>query len=200
MNERRVLLAVEDELSAAVMCRVIATAGRDFVVDRVFNARGYGRLKASVDQFKSASRALPHIVLTDLDTCPCPPELLRRWHATQLPPKMLLRVVVRTVEAWLLADRAGIADFLSVAPVKVPLAPEAEANPKQTLITLARRSRKPKLAQALAPAAGSSASIGPQYNALLSGFVRDQWNVDLARKQAPSLDRTLTRLSTFLND
>lgn len=200
MNERRVLLAVEDELSAAVMRRLIAASGRDFIIDRVFNARGYGRLKIGVDKFKSASHALPHIVLTDLDTCPCPPELLRQWHATQLPPQMLLRVVVRTIEAWLLADRGGIAEFLSVAPIKIPLVPEAEANPKQTLINLARKSRLRRLAQALVPGKGSCAQIGAQYNTLLSGFVREQWNVDLARSQAPSLDRTLTRLSTFLSD
>ncbi|MBK7768616.1 MAG: hypothetical protein IPI44_22815 [Sulfuritalea sp.] len=198
MTGRAILVAVEDELSAAVMRRLVASVDRDFVIDRIINTRGNGLLRAGVPKFKSASHVLPHVVLTDLDRSPCPPDLLQKWGAINLPAQLLVRVAVREVEAWLLADRFGIADFLAVAAIKVPANPEGETDPKRTLINLARRSRKRRLAQELVPTPGSPNKIGPFYNARLTEFVSRQWNVMQARGNAPSLDRALARLSTFL--
>lgn len=192
------LVAVEDELSAAVMHRLIQTTGRKFVISRTFNARGCGRLKADMGKFRSASHVLPHVVLTDLDQYPCPPALLEDWQATALPPRLLLRIAVREVEAWLLADREGIANFLGVAKNKVPQDPEAEADPKRTLINLARRSRRQRLAIEMVPETGSSAPIGPLYNVRLSEFVNTHWDVENARAVSPSLDRALSRLASFM--
>ena len=193
-----ILVAVEDELSAAVMRRLVAATDRDFVIDRIIIAGGKGPLRSGVPKFISASHVLPHVVLTDLDRCSCPPDLLSKWRAKNLPSQLLIRIAVREVEAWLLADRSGIAEFLAVASIKVPASPEREADPKLSLINLARRSRRRRLMQELVPAAGSPNKIGPYYNARLTEFVASQWNVVQARANAPSLDRTLARLSTFL--
>ncbi len=192
------LLAVEDELSAAVMCKHVQATGRGFVITRIMNARGCGQLKAGMEKFRTACHVLPHVVLTDLDQYLCPPALIAAWKAKALPPQLLLRIAVREVEAWLLADRDGIANFLSVAKNKVPQNPEAEVDPKRTLINLARKSRKRRLSIELVPETGSSASIGPLYNVRLSGFVTTNWDVERARTASPSLDRALTRLASFM--
>lgn len=193
-----IAVVVEDELSGAVMRRLIAATGRDFAIDRMINARGYGQIKSGIGKFRTSSYALPHVVLTDLDRYPCPLALLDNWGVIDLPPQLLFRIAVREVEAWLIADREGIAEFLHVAVGKVPHAPEAEDDPKRTLLNLARRSRKKRLAQELVPALGSSAPIGPLYNARLSEFVNEKWNIDQAKLVADSLSRTLNRLSEFL--
>lgn len=192
------VIAVEDELSGAVMSRLISFSGRNFTINRIFNARGNVRLKDGMIKFRAASRVLPHIVLTDLDRCPCPPELIDNWNANQLPPQLLFRIAVREVEAWLMADRAGIAEFLHIDVSKVPHAPEAEEDPKRTLINLARKSRKRRLSQEIVPEAGSAAKIGPLYNTHFVDFVDSRWNIEQACLCAPSLDRTLSRISTFL--
>ena len=194
-----IVVAVEDELSGAVMRRLIADSGRNFVIDRLINMRGGGQIKAGIKKFKSASHALPHVILTDLDSYSCPLALLQNWKAVQLPPQLLFRIAVREVESWLLADREGIAEFLHVAVTKVPRNPEAELNPKRSLINLARRSRKRRLAEELAPALGSSASIGPLYNSRLSDFVNSAWNINRAKVLADSLSRTIDRLAVFLS-
>jgi len=180
-----IIIAVEDELSGAVMSRLISFSGRNFAINRIFNARGNARLKDGMTKFRAASRVLPHIILTDLDRCPCPPVLIDNWKANQLPPQLLFRIAVREVEAWLLADRAGIAEFLHIDVNKVPHSPEVEDDPKRTLINLARKSRKRRLSQEIVPEVGSSAKIGPLYNTCSC---------------APSLARTLSRISTFLSE
>lgn len=192
------VLAVEDELSGAVLRRLLAESNRGFVVDRLVVERGFGQLKVGIPKYRNASRSLPHVVLTDLDSHACPSALLADWRATVLPPSMLLRIAVREVEAWLLADRAGIASFLSIPRAKVPTDPETIADPKQTLVNLARRSRKRRLAEEIAPCAGSTAPIGPMYNSHLSGFASSGWDVASARISAPSLDRAMSRIAQFM--
>ena len=194
-----IVVVVEDELSGVVMRRLIADSRRNFVIDRLINMRGNSKVKAGIKKFKSASHGLPHVILTDLDSYSCPLALLQNWKAVHLPPQLLFRIAVREVESWLLADREGIAEFLHVAVTKVPRNPEAELNPKRSLINLARRSRKRRLAEELVPALGSSASIGPLYNSRLSDFVNSAWNINRAKVLADSLSRTIDRLAVFLS-
>lgn len=192
-----IVVAVEDELSGEVMRRLIAASGRNFAIDRLINTRGNGQIKAGINKFKSACHAVPHVILTDLDKYSCPLALLQAWKAIRLPPQLLFRIAVREVESWLLADRDGIAEFLHVAVAKVPRNPESELDPKRSLINLARRSRKRRLVEELVPAQGSSASIGPLYNARLSEFVNTAWDIDRAKVLAESLSRTIDRLASF---
>jgi len=195
MSGRRVVLAAEDEVSMAILLRLVEAAGH-LQVDRRQLARGFGQLKAGIEKFKAASRVLPHIVLTDLDRHPCVPALFAAWKVGRVPEGMLLRVAVREVEAWLLADREGMAELLGVPVGKLPEHPEYESDPKQRLVNIARRSRT-RLAKELVPEPGSVAPIGPGYNARLCMFVRDAWNLDAARRHAPSLERAWQRIQTF---
>lgn len=192
-----VVLVFEDELSEAVLRRLLIHSGRPFVVSHGILARGFGNIKRDVSKYKTACRAVPHIVLTDLDQSPCPPALLELWGVVNRPDELLFRVAVREVEAWLLADAAGLAAFMNVLSSRFPAYPESVIDPKQALISVARRS-KSRVAREIVPSAGSIASQGPLYNEHLCRFVRDHWNVQAALIKAPSLARTVARLSDFL--
>lgn len=193
-----VALVVEDMLSLVVMAKLLTHTGRGYAIKRQLVERGFGNIRRSVVKYRNASHALPHVVLTDLDQAACPPFLRAQWGVATLPNSMLFRVAVREVEAWLLADRAGFSDFAGIAPNKVSQQPESLVDPKQTLLNLVRRSRNRRLAVELAPAHGSSMSIGPLYNERMSTFVTERWDVGAAMESAPSLKRTVDRLHTFL--
>jgi hypothetical protein len=106
-------------------------------------------------------------------------------------------VAVREVESWLLADREGFAQFLGINDVLVPDQPDKVADPKQTLINLARRSRRRALKQSIVPRPGSTAIQGPDYNGCLGDFVRSQWNSNAAKDRSPSLNRAWQRVMSF---
>ena len=192
-----IVIAVEDELSCAVMEKIIAFVGYNNTF-RIFNARGYGKLKTSMPKFREASRTLPHIVLTDLDRSSCPVALLAKWGAKHLPANLLIRIAVREVEAWLLADRDGISNFLKIDKSKITCYPEIEEDPKRTLVNLSRKSRKRGLSKEIVPELTSSARIGPLYNFHFINFVKDHWDIDNARRNSESLDRALVRISNLL--
>lgn len=193
-----IALVVEDALSFALMEQVLAHTGRGYKVLRPMVQRGVGNIHKSVAKYLSASHALPHLVLVDLDQHVCAPQLRQQWGVASLPRSMLFRVAVREVEAWVLADRSGFADFAGIPVNKIAAAPESLPEPKQTLINLVRRSRNKRLAAELVPAPGSRVSIGPLYNERLGQFVRERWDVDAAMANSPSLGRSFARLQTFM--
>jgi len=158
--------------------------------------RGNDQIKKNVPKYKGASRVVRHIVLTDLDRYPCPPALLDDWKVGELPPTMLLRIAVREVEAWLLSDRSGIASFLHAPVEKVPFLPEAEADPKQTLLSVVRKSRKRRLVEEMVPKPG--AHIGPLYNERMCDFALNLWQIEAALENAPNLHRSIARIAAFL--
>lgn len=193
-----VALVVEDELSLSVMLKVMAFTQRDYIVLRPLVERGVDNIRRSLPKYRNASRALAHIVVVDLDDEPCAPALRAQWGLTTLPAQMLFRVAVREVEAWILADRTGFANFASILPSKVSQTPETLSDPKQTLINLVRSSRNRQLSREIVPKQGTSMSKGPLYNERLSKFVRNDWDVAAAMQAAPSLQRTVNRLQHFL--
>jgi len=127
----------------------------------------------------------------------CPIELVSEW----LPFKhenMIFRVVVREIESWLLADNEAVAEFLGVRTASVDSKVELLADPKRTLVNLARTSRKSGIKESLVPQDGVTASEGILYNVEMTRFVKAFWNAERARANAPSLDRCIVRLNEFV--
>lgn len=110
---------------------------------------------------------------------------------------MCFRVVVRTVEAWLLADRERIARFLRVSPARIPTDPESIADPKNKLVQVAACSRSRDIREDLVPRPGSKKQVGPAYTSRLIEFILDSesgWRPRVAPNSADSLRRTLACL------
>jgi hypothetical protein len=190
-------LAIEDELSEAVLKRLLAHAQRDYHVGRSYGRTGYGYLRKTIGGWNQAARGKPFIVLTDLDRAACPPELIRQWLSRPQHPNLLLRVAIREVESWLLADSEKLPGYLNIREDQMPDSPDTLADAKQTLVNLARKSRSVEIRSRIVPKADSTAKQGPDYNACLCSFVGDRWDVDGACQRSPSLRRTVARLATF---
>jgi hypothetical protein len=144
--------------------------------------------------YNQAARHSPWIVFVDLDDDgPCPGEKRGDW-LPDVSPLMRFCIAVREIEAWLLADRERIAEFLSVPRSRIPLEPESLADPKQTLVNLARRSRKRAIREGLVPRDGSGTSVGPTYASDIRQFGRTQWRPLVAAESAPNLERCIRRV------
>ena len=187
--------AVEGDLDAAVIARLLAEVGSS--VGLVYGRNGKPHLLQKIKAWNNAARFVPWVVLVDLDRdCECAPPCRQRW-LPQSAPHMCFRIAVRTVEAWLLADCDRIANFLRVARTRVPSAPESLHDPKQTLIELARRSKRRDIRDDLSPRAGSGRKVGPAYNSRLIEFVQggaDGWRPAVAAASAESLARCMEAL------
>lgn len=192
-------IAGEDILHLAVAEKIVEHFGCE--VGASHNRNGCGRLDSGLRGFAAASAYSPWLVFRDLDSAVCPTALLDRIFPQRAEhPNMLLRILVREVESWIMADRASLAQFLGLGIARVPQNPEALPNPKEALIRLASETRHRNLRDGLTPRPGSGAAVGPEYNSILERYVWEQWEIEEAAENAPSLARLLQRLQELLDN
>lgn len=189
-------LVSEDELSENVMTRILKSFPNKYEIANTYLGHGYGYLKSKIRGFNQASVCQPFFMLTDLDLYECPLALIADWIDFNKHKNFIFRVAVREVESWLLADKEGLSRFFSLSVVNFPDSPDSLSDPKNTLINLARKSRKRHIREDIVPI-NSNASIGPNYNSCLSDFVFNHWDLQNALVRSKSLCRTWERLGQF---
>lgn len=146
-----------------------------------------------MDSWCQLSQHRPVFLLTDLDNKECPSLLIDNWFGQKhRPENLLLRVAVREVESWLLADHEAIR-FLIGSKGRLPQNPDALENPKQSLLQLAK-SAKRDIREDLVVETGTVASQGIGYNARLGLFVQSHWSPTRAAERSSSLRRAIARL------
>lgn len=197
MNPISVSLAVEGQLDELVLRRLVSDSGRAFTVRACYGKRGKDHLRQNVPRFNTAAVHHPFVVLTDLDDEDCAPGLVARWLPRGRHANLILRIAVREVEAWLLADAERFAEFLGVRRERMPPWPDQAPNPKELVVALARQSRKRNIREEIVPSLGSTSKVGKNYVGQLMGFVTDHWRVDAALQRSPSLARALHALQQF---
>ena len=187
-------IATEDELSEAVAVRLVNGAFGDGRVGNRLGRQGNGYLIKKLPSLRQMANREPVLVLTDLDDTNCAPNLIETWSEGQaFPENLLLRVAVRETEAWLLADRNGMAKLLGISPNKIPIDPETLDDPKRFLLNLARNAKR-EVRSELIVAKGAAASQGLGYNRLLSSFVSSDWRLEDAIIGSASLFKAVVRL------
>jgi len=190
-----IYVATEDALSEAIAERLIADENQGMSVAVRVGRRGNSYLRKNLPSYANIARTIPLLMLTDLDRGKCPTDLIDEWQGKRkLPQKMLFRVVVREIEAWLLSDRVGFADFSGIPLYRIPKHPEFLNDPKETLINLVRRYGKRSVKEDILPGRNSTARIGLAYNQSLCGFVQQLWSPAKAAQTADSLRRTIQRI------
>ena len=120
MTDIPINLAVEDDLSEAVLKEILKQSQRPFSIGVCLKRQGYGYLKKIVPGINKAAKGSPYLILTDLDRNECPLALLTEWLSCPKHPNLIFRVAVVEVEAWLLAHRQAFADFLSISVDLIP--------------------------------------------------------------------------------
>ena len=195
MGLNSVILVAEDILSTVVSTKILKHLGIEIVKTITYQGNTYLKRKAQ-SYNRAAYQECGIFMLTDLDSPKtCPPTLIQSWVKGPLNPWFFLRVAVMEVESWIMADRTAFAGFLGIPMHRIPRHTDEIEAPKEFLVSLARKSNKTELREALVPKQSDrSAKTGNGYNARLSQFVRDQWDLERAATVSPSLKRTLDRL------
>lgn len=187
-------LATEDELSEAVALRLIAEQPT-LEVGLLLRRGGNGYLFSNLPAFREMARRVPMLLMTDLDMTGCAPAFIARWIGDRgLPRNLLLRVVVREVEAWLLSDHDAIVEMMGGRVAGQLIAqPELLLQPKEALLELARKAHRDVRGDLL-PTRGSDVKQGLGYNVRLIDFVNNHWDPERASARSDSLSRARIRL------
>lgn len=133
------------------------------------------------------------VVLTDLDRANCLVEFREQWLTAHPPENLVVRVAVREVESWVLADHVAMRALIGPRGV-LPPAPDSLADPKQFLLGLVKGAPKPVRDDLLKVVDGNLAQ-GLGYNARLTAWVESEWCPNRAEERSPSLARARLRLN-----
>jgi len=173
--------------------RLITSVGA--TLGSIHGKNGKHSLRRGLVGYNAAARWSPWVVLIDLnrdENC-APP--LRQALLPQPAPHMCFRVVVRAIESWLLGDRERLARFLSVPVNRIPQDPETLPHPKQTMVNIARRSRRRDIRKDMVPRSRSGRAVGPAYTSRLVEFAENHWRPQTAAGRVDSLGRCLRRIN-----
>lgn len=200
-NRAPISAVVEGRLDEVVLRVVVRHAGG--IVGPVYGKRGKQYIQSRLNGYNNAAQYAPWVVLVDLDSdAECAPPLAKMW-LPQPAPLMCFRVAVREIEAWLLADRLRLAQFLRVPQRMIPHNPEEVPDPKHVMVSLAKHSRERRLRHEMVPGVGSGREVGPAYNSRLIQFVTDRrngWRPEVAAQASESLRRCLSRLGRLARE
>jgi hypothetical protein len=189
------MIVMEGETDRPVVTKLAEDAG--FQVARVMNMRGKSQLDAHLQRYNEAARVQPWFILRDLDNdAGCAPDL-RRTLCSQESSLLVLRIAVREVESWLLADTQAMAELLKVPEAWLPADPDAEPDPTSTLVNLARRSKRADVRERLVPRQGASAQVGPLFEASIVAFGMNHWSPERASRKSDSLRRARAALKAL---
>lgn len=183
---------LDDEAAAKKICAVL-----QIPVHISYPMGGKTRLDPKIPAYnRAASSFAPWLVLRDLDAdARCPSELCGRLINNKTEP-LLLRIPVKSIESWLMADPINLSSFLGLSQSKIPPNPEELPNPKVAMVNLARRSRR-RAIRAMVPQEGFSVQVGPEYTAKLIEFSRHHWDPLRAATLSNSLHRCIKALQNL---
>lgn len=194
-REAPINLLVEGLTDEVVAKRLLVHVG--LVPGKSFGKSGKANLLARLPNYNQAARRSVWFVVIDLDNDEvCASQAIAKW----LPATregMVLRVAVRAIEAWIMADIESMAAFLHVSPSLFPGNPDGEANPKEKLLNIARRSTNTTIRNDFVPRQGSGTSEGPEYATLLNEFTTKYWHPEEAMLRSESLRRCINALSAI---
>ena len=193
-----VYFAVEGDADVPVAERLIRHVG--LTPYQAIVAGGAPSLDQRISGLVRSAAHVDWLILRDLDREQCAPRLVRRLFVGGVPPRASLRILVRSMESWMLADAAGFSEVFSLNRNRLPDRPDEVENAKLYLVNACRSSRRSEIRRAIPPRRGSGRAVGPEYVNRISSFARHSWNPERAAERSPSLARAIRALERLADE
>jgi len=182
---------VAEKLISMVECesRMVSASGGSSVIDR------------KLARWTKSSNTFPMLILRDWDQADgaaCAPDLAASLKGETCPANIALRIVVRSIESWLMADIDAAASFFRTA--RIPTDPDLVERPKLALVAACRRSEARTIREGMSPSSSSTSAVGTDYTRLVREFAKDHWDPGRASDTSPSLARAISRLNQLVKD
>jgi len=196
----------EDDVTRAVLRRILHYCNKNIEIVSELPARG-GQISGKLREFDRLSAYLPVILLVDLDTHSCAPELLQKLFPDGKNNRFIVNIAVDEAEAWLMADRQGFSDYFAIDIEEIPKAKPLKQGGNKALVEmgvplksslylmsrLIPKSRNADYKKQLTPL--KNAKKGPEYNDCIVPFIQEKWDIETARKNSNSLNRMIERIT-----
>ena len=187
--------AVEGAVDEAAFKRLVTVVGAD--PGPIYGKQGKAHLLSRVAGYNHAAARSPWLVILDLDrSAECAPEFVRTL--PEIAPFMCLRVAVRSIESWILADVSSVCEWTGLSRAAVTVDVASLTDPKRHLIGLVQRSRRTSLIADVVPRLGAGRTEGPGYAGQMIDFFGTRWVVEAAAARCDSLAKAVKCLERLV--
>lgn len=208
MNKGSVYIVGEDPVTVEIIKRVVHDYTPYVRIVSVLPARG-SELKSKIPMFNKLAQTTPVVLLSDLDTEDCAPKAKNSLlnAVGNLSDNFIVNIAVDEAEAWLYADREGLATYLNIDKNKMPVSKtfyfggpkerQEMDTPCKTSFHLTHflmKDSKDVEKQKQLYVEGNSKCKGKEYNSALIPFIKEKWNIEAARLNSYSLDGMIRRV------
>ena len=154
-----------------------------------------GNGKAKVDKLLAERTFYGNVlVLRDLDKdAECAPTLIKSLLPYPMPSGLCLRIPVRSIEGWLLADVEGFSKEFAVHLKSHEIKPDESDDPKRDLINYCQRSKNREVKNDMINLSRGG-QTGSGYVTRIVDFVWVGWDPERAAGRSPSLARALAAI------
>jgi hypothetical protein len=195
-----IYIAVEGKIDEDILS-VIFAQYPTIRVQQCLAKNGKRTLEKNLEKYNQIAQRYPVLVLIDLDQEDCPVTYLQRISPTAKHEQLIIRISVRELEAWLLADRNNFAKFINAPVNKIPYPPDDCPQPKEAILNLVKQYTKNKnLRGDILPEDKTTHKPGRAYGDRLFEFALRHWHIPTARLHSPSLDRALRAVEKFITE
>lgn len=202
MSQLEIDYCAEGQSDMVIARKLIVVAGH--APGRAYPRENGAQGKAAVDRLVAGLNAgaafgNPVLVLRDMDEADCPASLIQQLLTTR-SPRMLLRIAVRSADAWLMADRKAYAIFCGIKERQIPEMVENLARPKSIIEAWLDNGKARRLARFVI----QQRRLGmPNYQIIgqwHAEFARSDWDPIRAANSdtCPSLQRAIVRIQNML--
>lgn len=190
------ILFAEDVLLEVIAFRILREKNPKIHITATMGKKGFHYFLSRRSEIHRSANGTRFLILLDGDEIRgrCVSEVMNEWFLAEKPRNIVVRFAMLEAENWLLADRANLARFLNVSEGTIPLTDDTLPNAKQTLVTIANRSRDRSIKRDLVPNPTHSSQVGPAYNDRLSEFIAQTWDLEAAAARSMSLTRALAEI------
>jgi hypothetical protein len=162
---------------------------------------GKAEIDRLIPKYADAARfGIPRLVLRDLDhDAPCAGALVARLLAERAD-KLCLRIAIREIESWLMADIDAFVDAIPVRRSDIPRNTDHIADPKRLILDAVRRNGGKTLQRRLLSRDAYQAFEGPEYTTFMQQFAMTHWSAGRAigGGRSASLTRSAARIEQFI--
>ncbi|WP_339933421.1 hypothetical protein [uncultured Brevundimonas sp.] len=185
----------EDAPSELLAELIVRYVDPEATITNRLGKQGIGFIAHRLRALNEAARGMRILVIADRDRAEnCPIQMIQEWIGGPQHLNLVVRLAEMETEAWIIADRDRLAEFLEIPVNRIPQNPDTLQDAKEALVNLARLSRSSRVRDDMCPLPHAAARVGPAYNQRLDEFLRTRWRAQVAARQSPSLDRAQRRI------
>ena len=196
---RKIAVVAEDKLTQAVLHKCISDFLPGFSIVRTEVKGGRGNVQRELRAYASLAQVMPVLIGVDLDADECASKLIAGWKSRYgTHQSLIIRVAVREIESWVIADRKRIAKLINANSDTIIFSPDDLGDPKNYFLEAVQKTASIDLRNDLIPRNYNKyPRIGPAYNLQMCKFVELRWRPHVAMRRSDSLARAVRAIQSL---